>query len=62
MQSNTGETWSEGRIDRASNADCRISFDLSAMDSDITEVSSHPWARVANEFKTKRRQIHWSRT
>lgn len=42
MQSNTGDTWSEGRIERASNADSRISFDLSAVDSDITEVSSYP--------------------
>lgn len=40
MQSNTGKTWSEGRIDRASNADCRVFFDLSTVDNDISEVSS----------------------
>jgi len=41
MQSNTGETWSEGRIVRASNADCRIFLDHSAVDNEISEVSSY---------------------
>lgn len=41
MQSNTGKTWSEGRIVRASNADCRNFLDLSSVDNDISEVSSY---------------------
>lgn len=40
MQSNTGKTWSEGSIVRASNADCRIFLDLSTVYNDISEVSS----------------------
>lgn len=60
MQSKTGKTWSEGRIVRASNADSRIFLDLSTVENDISEVSSCSWTNVGNEFKTKRRQIHWS--
>lgn len=41
MQLNTGITWSEGRIVRASNANCRIFLDLSAVDTDISEVPSY---------------------
>lgn len=63
MQRNTGETWSEGRMDRASSAARRVCSGVRPEGSEGSSSSpSVAGTRGWHRLSRKERQTHWSRT
>lgn len=61
MQWNTGKTWSEGRIVRASSADCKVLTGIWTAGRTGSRISlSEVGIRVWYFFNKKERQTHWS--